>query len=251
MPVLTVGERRIAYTLRRSDSAKRARITVTPANVEVVVPTAATEEQIDGVLHRRRGWLVEQTRQMAARVASAPSVGRFVSGAKVPYRGRLMRLKAEPFDGSLIEVSYRNGFYLKYPRMLSEASRDALIASALRLWLRKRLRADVAVLVRKYGDPNGLRPTAFRIKDQKHMWGSCGLDGIVNLNWQLVFAPRTVLEYAVVHELCHLRHRDHSPVFWNLVAQLLPDWNVRKEWLDRNEHLLVLRDLQPTRIEIS
>jgi predicted metal-dependent hydrolase len=53
-----------------------------------------------------------------------------------------------------------------------------------------------------------------RIKDQKHVWGSCGPDRIVNLNWHLIFAPKTVLEYAVVHELCHLRHRNHDRSFW-------------------------------------
>src|SRR4051812_72977 len=108
MPVLTVGETQIFYSLRRSDVARRARITVTPTSVEVVVPSVATEEQIAGVLHRRRAWLVEQTRQMAARAASTPQVGQFVSGAKIPYRGRLMLLKTEPFDGSVVQVSYQN-----------------------------------------------------------------------------------------------------------------------------------------------
>jgi len=54
-----------------------------------------------------------------------------------------------------------------------------------------------------------------------------------------------VLEYAVVHELCHLRHRNHDPAFWTLVGTILPDWEVRKAWQDRNEHLLKLRRVQP------
>jgi len=75
--------------------------------------------------------------------------------------------------------------------------------------------------------------------------GSCRIDQTINLNWHLIFAPRTVLEYAVVHELCHLRHRNHDPAFWRPVGTFLPDWEVRKAWLDRNEHFLKLQRVQP------
>lgn len=244
--MLTVGSVEIPYVLRRSDAATRARITVTPDSVEVVVPSAATEDEIAGVLQRRRAWLYEQTRHMAERMARSNAVRRFVSGAKIPYRGRLMRLRVEPSDDTLVSVAYRNGFLVGCPQSVAPSSHDDLIESALRLWLRKRLRQDVADLVRRYGEPNGLKPRDVRVKDQKHVWGSCGIDRVVNLNWQLVFAPRTVLEYAVVHELCHLRHRTHDRAFWGLVGTILPDWEARKAWLDQNEHFLTLRRVEPT-----
>ncbi|HYD66682.1 SprT family zinc-dependent metalloprotease [Azospirillum sp.] len=246
MPMLTVGSVEIPYVLRRSDAATRARITVTPDSVEVVVPTAATEDEIAGVLHRRRAWLYEQTRNMAERMAHSNAVRRFVSGAKIPYRGRLMRLRVEPSDDTLVSVAYRNGFLVGCPQSVAPSFHDDLIESALRLWLRKRLRQDVADLVRRHGEPNGLKPKDVLVKDQKHVWGSCGIDRVVNLNWQLVFAPRTVLEYAVVHELCHLRHRNHDRSFWGLVGTILPDWEARKAWLDQNEHFLTLRRVEPT-----
>ena len=99
------------------------------------------------------------------------------------------------------------------PRAISETIRDDLIEDALRLWFRRRLREDAAALVRLHGEPNGLKPRGVQVKDQKYLWGSCGRDQVVNLNWHLVFAPKTVLEYAVVHELCHLRHRNHDKDF--------------------------------------
>lgn len=245
MPILTVGGTEIPYTLRRSGRTRSARITVTPEAVEVVVPVSASDDEIAGVLHRRKEWLVEQTRHMADRVAAAPKVVHFVTGAKIPYRGRLMRLKVEPSGGTLTEVSYRNGFIVHCPETIPDASRDTLIESALRLWLRKRLREDVTAFVRQHGEPNGLKPKRVEIKDQKHLWGSCGLDRVVSLNWHLIFAPKTVLEYAVVHELCHLRHRNHDRQFWGLVGSILPDWEARKAWLDENEHFLTLQRVEP------
>ena len=241
MPVLTVGATDIHYVLRRSAGASRARLTVTPEIVEVVVPTSATYDQIHGVLHRRRKWLYDQTQSMAEQTAKAPMIGRFASGAKILYRGRLMRLTVEPSGQSYVEVAYRNGFVVACPRTIPERSRDALVKSALRLWLRKRLAEDARAFIREHGEPNSLKPKAIRIKDQKHLWGSCGRDRVINLNWHLIFAPKPVLEYAVVHELCHVRHRNHDSAFWRLVGSLLPDWKARKAWLETNEHLLTLR----------
>ena len=129
---------------------------------------------------------------------------------------------------------------------MSEAVRDDLIEDALRLWFRKRLREDAAALVRRHGEPNGLKPRGVLVKDQKYVWGSCGPDRVVNLNWHLVFAPKTVLEYAVVHELCHLRHRNHDKEFWRSIGTILPDWEDRKAWLDGNEHFLTLRRVEPS-----
>ena len=55
-----------------------------------------------------------------------------------------------------------------------------------------------------------------------------------------------MLEYAVVHEMCHLKHRNHGPEFWDLVGCVLPDWETRKDWLDKNEHLLGWEKVEPS-----
>jgi predicted metal-dependent hydrolase len=244
MSVLTVGSTAIPYTLKRSPLARRARITVTPEEVEVVVPEDATDAQITRALHRRRAWILEQTRCMKERVAQTHTVQRFVTGVKIPYRGRLMKLTVTSGTDTLVEVTYRNGFWVTYPLTVSPNARDSLIESALRLWFRKRIREDVATFVQHHSGL-GLIPKSVQIKDQKHLWGSCGRDRVVNLNWRLIFAPKPVLEYAVVHELCHIRHRNHDPEFWRLVGSIIHDWEERKLWLERNEHLLGFEKVEP------
>jgi predicted metal-dependent hydrolase len=246
MPVLTIGKTKIPYALLRSGTCERARITVTPDLVEVVVPPTASEDQIAKALNRRRRWIFDETQKMAKLVSLSPRLLQFMSGAKIPFRGRMMRLKVVPTDDTLVHVSYRNGFYIEYPVSASVSSRDSLIEDALRLWLKKKLREDVAAFVRQHGEPNNLKPNSFRIKDQKHIWGSCGQDHVININWHLIFAPKTVLEYAVVHELCHLRHRNHDRSFWRLVRSILPDHEATKSWLEANEHFLAMRKVAPT-----
>jgi predicted metal-dependent hydrolase len=70
-----------------------------------------------------------------------------------------------------------------------------------------------------------------RIGDQRTLWGSCSPSGTLSFNWRLVLAPLEVLDYVVVHELCHLRVPDHSTRFWRLVEQERPNWRESRDWL--------------------
>lgn len=238
MGTITIGETEIPYTLRRSSTAKRARLTITPGLIELIVPEDANDYQIARVLARRHAWLAANWNKMERKAQSAPSISRLASGAKVPFRGRMMRLHVTPAEVTFAEIEYRNGFHVQVPAGLTSLARDVEIATALRLWMKHRIRRDVLELVRRHGEPNGLKPRGTRIKDLKHMWGSCGTDRVITINGLLIFAPKHVLEYAVVHELVHLKHRTHQPAFWSAIGAILPDWQVRKKWLDENEHML-------------
>lgn len=245
MAIFRIGEREVEYTLRRSAKARKASLSVTPQSFELLVPEAATDSQIESVLTRRRAWILETVQHMQQRAAAQTRVYRFVTGAKIPYRGRMARLTIEPCDDSLVAITFRNGFHIRRPAALAAESADAVIESALRLWLKRRVREDANAFVRHHGSRHGLPPRGVQIKDQKHMWGSCGQDRQIHLNWHLIFAPKPVLEYAVVHEMCHLEHRNHGPEFWGLVGRILPDWEARKTWLDRNEHMLGWEKVEP------
>ena len=75
---------------------------------------------------------------------------------------------------------------------------------------------------------------AVRVRDMHTRWGSCSQTGNLNFNFRLILAPPEVLDYVVVHELCHRRQMNHSTQFWQEVAQVLPDYRKRKAWLTEN-----------------
>jgi predicted metal-dependent hydrolase len=70
------------------------------------------------------------------------------------------------------------------------------------------------------------------IRDTRSRWGSCSTTGTLSFSWRLALAPREILDYVVVHELCHLRHHDHSRRFWSLVGEVWPQYREHKAWLD-------------------
>ena len=78
------------------------------------------------------------------------------------------------------------------------------------------------------------------IRDQKTRWGSCSSKGTLSFNWRLMLAPPAILDYVVVHELCHLRHMDHSPAFWQAVGEVFPDYAFARKWLRKHGQELVL-----------
>ena len=76
------------------------------------------------------------------------------------------------------------------------------------------------------------------VRNQKTRWGSCSQTGTLSFNYRLMMAPPEVIDYVIVHELCHLTHMNHSKAFWNQVADILPDYAQRKQWLKAHGHEL-------------
>jgi len=100
----------------------------------------------------------------------------------------------------------------------------------------------ISALAEEEAERLGLGYRRIRIGDQRTVWGSCSSAGTLSFNWRLVLAPLEVLDYVVVHELCHLRVPNHSKSFWTLVEASRPGWRQQREWLrDRGPELLAFR----------
>ncbi|MGN7099910.1 M48 family metallopeptidase [Brevundimonas diminuta] len=238
MGVVRIGQTEVAYELRRSAAASERRITVTPGHVEVLALTTDDDAEIDAFLDRKRQWLFNTLRELDAKTAKRAVVPRFMTGSKIPYRGRMARLTVRRHDGAHIEIDYRNGFLVDLPSWVREADQDAIVATEIKLWLKRRVRRDVMDIAAVYRRRFDLKPRTIRVADMKTGWGACGPTGSILINWTLVFAPKAVLEYVVAHELAHLTVRSHGPDFWAHMATLMPDYDRSKGWLDTHQGAL-------------
>lgn len=100
--------------------------------------------------------------------------------------------------------------------------------------LRERAKSVLAQRTAYFARQVGVTYGRITVRDQKTRWGSCSQTGNLNFNFRLILAPPEVLDYVVVHELCHRRQMNHSAQFWQEVAQVLPDYRKRKAWLTEN-----------------
>jgi predicted metal-dependent hydrolase len=96
---------------------------------------------------------------------------------------------------------------------------------------RKRAREIVSALAEREAGRLGVAYRRIRIGGQRTLWGSCSARGTLSFNWRLVLAPPEVVDYVVVHELCHLLVPNHSPSFWSLVERHRPGWREQRAWL--------------------
>ncbi len=100
--------------------------------------------------------------------------------------------------------------------------------------LRERAKSVLAQRTAYFARQIGVTYGRITVRDQKTRWGSCSQTGNLNFNFRLILAPLEVLDYVVVHELCHRRQMNHSAQFWQEMAQVLPDYRKRKAWLTEN-----------------
>jgi predicted metal-dependent hydrolase len=237
MPTLQIGRKDIPYELRRSATAAERRIIVTPDRVEVTALVSDNDDDIAGFLNRKRQWLFNTVRKMERIDSARHTVPRFMTGSKIPYRGRRMPLTVRRTDAERISITYRNGFLVDLPHWAGDAS-ERLVAAELKLWLKQRARKEVQAIASSYIKRHGLAPRSVRVGEMAQGWGSCGPEGNVLINWHLILAPAKVLEYVTVHELAHLIHRSHGPEFWQGLAALYPGYEAPKAWLEANEAML-------------
>lgn len=237
MPALRIGQAEILYELRRSSTVRERRITVTPGRVEVMALTTDDEDTIKGFLDRKRQWVFNTVREMERITVGRHAVPRFMTGTKIPYRGRNMPLVVRRSDAERLSITYRNGFIVDLPEWAGTET-DVLVASELKHWLKQKARRDVHEIAKVYAKRHGIEPRTIRTTEISGGWGSCGPEGNVLVNWLLVFAPRKVIEYVVVHELAHLRFRSHGSEFWEFLGRLMPGYGEAKAWLQKHQSSL-------------
>jgi predicted metal-dependent hydrolase len=94
--------------------------------------------------------------------------------------------------------------------------------------------ARISLIAQSEAMALGVRYRRITLRDQRSRWGSCSSKGTLSFNWRLVLAPHDVLDYVVVHEVCHLAELHHGPEFWALVAKRRPGYEDSKRWLDQH-----------------
>jgi len=201
----------------------------------VVAPTHVAERHIHQFVQAKQQWIEQALAKIEAKQGQqslAPAVYRH--GVDIPYQGATYKLTVRTSGVTAITIAFDQELIAYMPEALALKEHSAELKTALTQWMKQQAQQQVERLVKQHGAARQLFPQAVRIKTQKSRWGSCGIHNDININWLLIIAPPDVLEYVVVHELCHIKIRNHSAHFWALVAEHLPDYQSRRRWLKQH-----------------
>ena len=225
------------YKIIRRPRRRTASVQVSPQNeVSIIVPDNLPQGIIDDIIRRKTPWITKKI-QFNDVVRHLPKPKEYVSGEAFSYLGRNYRLKI--VKGNPKPVELKNGRFYVYVRADGQA-REERIKVALSTWYKAHAEDKLNARARMCADRVGVSYRDIKLKDMKSRWGSCTKAGNIHFSWLIVMAPMSIVDYVVVHELCHREYHDHSPAFWRLVGRILPDYHERKEWLRVNGALLTL-----------
>jgi len=140
--------------------------------------------------------------------------------------------------GKKIDIEFTGAQFNVY--LNKEGHAEADIKKALHLWYREELSKILDERVWHFSVRTGLKPNKVTIRSQKTIWGSCTQDNNLSINLKLALAPPEVIDYILVHELCHITHKNHSREFWRAVESVMPDYREKKDWLRHNGCSLIL-----------
>lgn len=235
---IETSNNQITYTVVKTNR-KTIGITIDMnGEVKVSAPLRISEKQIKEVVQKKADWIIKKVNEVRER--NSNTVCReFISGEKFLYLGKEYTLEIVEKDLGQAEVFMQEDTIAVYiSQGMSEESRKQTIKEALVKWYRQRFAEVVKDRIEKYSLQLKVAPCKVVIKDQKIRWGSCSKKGNINLNWRLIMAPLHVIDYVVVHELCHLKVMNHSKDFWNLVESILPNYHESRKWLKVNGNRL-------------
>jgi predicted metal-dependent hydrolase len=208
--------------LVRSKRKTLSLIVETDGTLTVRAPTRMKAADIRGFIEAKAGWI---KRKQASVRKDALVPRQYLDGETFLYLGKEVPLRLVP-GGKPALVMDRVFKLTKPARPRAESVFEA--------WYKKQARAVLTGRVEFFARKYGFEVEKIRISSARTRWGSCSAKKTLSFTWRLVMAPIEVIDYVVVHELCHLRELNHSPHFWAQVEAILPNYKYQRKWLKHN-----------------
>jgi predicted metal-dependent hydrolase len=231
---LHVGSQTVAYTLTRANR-KSIGITIHPdLRVEVRAPRAMGEQAIEDALQQRARWILRHLAKFAQRPAKARPAIQPHAGVYL-WLGEYKPLQVIPLENDELP---REGVTVDADKITvscKAAAKDARVAKLLEQWSRGQAAAHfaarIATVLPHFATYNFAAP-ALKVRKMRARWGSCSTNGIVTLNVKLIHLDPVLIDYVIMHELCHLVEHNHSKRYYALLTHMMPDWAARRQRLN-------------------
>jgi predicted metal-dependent hydrolase len=224
--IMLNGEK-IPYTLKRSTKAKLIWLDIKRlTGLTVTVPRNYYLKYLPEYLQSNAKWILRNYQKYCSGLVSVPPPETHPSNT-IHYLGRCLTVTQRA------RSSGSNAVKLERNKIIFSLN-GSLSGSELAQWMRAQAARVIKNKVKIFAQQIGVVYNRVVIRDQRSRWGSCSCLKNLNFNWRLIMAPEAVLDYVVIHELCHLKEMSHSRIFWNIVSQYCPKWHEYRDWLDNH-----------------
>jgi predicted metal-dependent hydrolase len=198
-----------------------------PDKIKVKSPSGLAEEQIIEKVRAKADWIVKKLYYFK-HMHYQPIQREFVNGESFMYLGRNYSLQINlDLNTKKPKVKLFRGKFI----ITAKNKDEEKIKMAMEQWYREKAKEVIGVRVKYYQRFFSIQPADIKVKEQKKRWGSCTAKNELLFNYRSIMAKANALDYIVVHEMCHMNYKNHSKEFWKLLASILPDYEIRKEWL--------------------
>ncbi|GAN71877.1 M48 family metallopeptidase [Acetobacter syzygii] len=223
--ISTSTQEALQVVWKHSTRAKRLSLRVAPHEHKLIVtlPLTCTDQQALTFVQTHQGWIEERLKKLEK--TPSFSVGNTVFITGKPY---LIVHAPEQKGGAWLEND-----------CLMVSGDPAFINRRVADFLRNHATSILRKEVEAVALSTGLRPTRIDIRDTSSRWGSCSASGRIMFSWRIIMAPDLVRHYLIAHELSHLRHMNHGPLFWQQVARITPYKKQAERWLRQTGPLLL------------
>ena len=224
---IRLRDRDVAYLLKRSQQRRSIVLSVDEHGLTVSAPWRSSEQRIVGVIRDAEAWVLKKLDVWSAFPARNQS---WIHGEKVRYLGRdlSLHLTADSI-ATLAMLQEGDGLHIS----LADPAHKESVKAAVVKWYRRHAQSNFAARIGEFAPGLDLPTPRLFLSSARTRWGSCNAKREVRLNWRLIQATQSTIDYVVVHELAHLIEMNHSRRFWKLVASVCPHYREACEELNR------------------
>ena len=213
----------VRYWLYRVRRRKHIHLLVDDRGSLVVrAPYHCSRQYAEAAIYANHGWAIRTLADVRQSLCQRPTL---VAGCRLPILDESLTLRLRPTTRSQV---FREGQDLWVE---GADLKPEVVKSRLCVWYKHQARCHFQERITHFGAQAGVMPKQLTVRSQRTRWGSCSARGTISLNWRLMQVPANLVDYVVIHELCHLRHLNHSPAFWEMVGEIVPDWRDRRAQL--------------------
>lgn len=226
----------ISFLFKRSSKRKTIAIVVDEkAEVSVAAPFYISKRDVHAFVRQKSEWISRKVED-AERNKRRVNKKKFEHGEIFQFLGKRYKLEACEADIKRGKIEFDGiKWSIFIPANLTIKESRLFVRDKLFGWYRSQAEEILGGRIFHYSRIIGVEPRKIAVKAQKRLWGNCNYNlETIHLNWQIILFPLEIVDYVVVHELCHLIVPNHSSRFWKKVEKFLPDFKQRRKWLKAN-----------------